>query len=109
MVGVHGDATAALYDVLHMRGKGEGMSLVGRELCLTAAQHVVLWREILHVPGTANWLADVLSRPEDEERFTAVLACLVGRGAQRLVLEPRVAELHWRSRSAPTASALPTS
>ena len=91
-----------------MRGKGEGMSLVGRELCLTAAQHVVLWQEIVHVPGTANLLDDVLSRPEYAERFAAVLACLDGRGAQRLVLEPRVAELHWRSRVAPTVSALPT-
>ena len=107
MIGVHGDATAALYGVLHLKGKGDGMSLVGRELCLTAAQYMILWREIVHVRGSANWLADALSRPEDHDRCKAVRDRLVQMGARELVLVPRNAEVHWRSRSAPGAGALP--
>ncbi len=105
-LGIQGDSSAALYDVVKLRGKGPGMSLVGRELCLTAAQHMVLWEEVSHIPGSANWLADALSRPELLQRHAAALEHLASEGAHQVVVAARSSSF-WRTRSLPDSGILP--
>ena len=101
MLGVKGDATAALYDVLKLRGKGPGMALVGRELCLTAAQHMVLWSSVEHLSGSANWLADALSRPEKDENLVQAKKLLESRGAVNVETGTRDFVSFWRTRAPP--------
>ena len=103
---VKGDSVAALADTLRLRGKGVGMNWVGRELCLTAAIHLVHWHVIEHIAGSANFLPDALSRPGAAARHAEAKRRLQVLGARELPLEPREAAF-WRTQRSPPAETLP--
>lgn len=85
-VGVQGDAEAALSDALRLMGKGRGINLVGRKLCLTAAQHLIQWNVVSHIAGMANCPADALSRPSMVRKHADARARLLAKGVWEIVV-----------------------
>ncbi len=77
------------------------------ELCLTAAQHMVLWSSVGHLSGPANWLADALSRPDIEDRYGQACNLLKKCGAVETLVGTRELQAYWRSRRPPPRDVLP--
>ncbi len=63
-----GDDMAALNLLLGLHSKGEGPSLVGRELALELADGAFAPAVVEHLPWVANDLSDALSRRADPQR-----------------------------------------
>ena len=59
---VKSDSVAALSVLFKLQSRGEGPSLVARELALDLAQSTYTPAIVEHLPGTANTIADLLSR-----------------------------------------------
>ena len=59
-----------------------------------------------HILGTANWLADVLSRPAQVAQHGAALDHLHVHGVRRVVVGPRLSG-YWRTRLPFGDNALP--
>ena len=59
---VTGDSVSALILVVKMKARGEGTSLIARELALDVAESLYEPSVCTHIPGIANVLADFLSQ-----------------------------------------------
>ena len=65
---VRGDSVSALTMVLNMTARGEGPSIIAREMALDVADALYVPNVAIHLPGAANCTADLLSRLEQKGR-----------------------------------------
>jgi hypothetical protein len=65
---VRGDNLTALNLLINLRVKGEGPSLIGRELALDLGDSAYAPNLVEHIPGVANDLSDTLSRRTDSKK-----------------------------------------
>ena len=90
---VSGDSVSALTMIVKMQARGDGTSLIARELALDVAEALYEPAVRTHIPGIANVLADYLSRRrlKSHEGVPGPIRC-----ARQRRLRPRDADW-WRT------------